>query len=147
MIWNQKRPLPESRQEPQWSDRDTNPLTKLSTQNVSCLQETQVQGMEQRWREWPTNNWPNLRPTPWAKHKSVTLLMILCYACRHACYPQRLHPPAGSDRHRFSQPKSGWSLGTLMQEWEEGFWATKGIGYPQEDQQSQLIWALGDLRA
>ena len=52
--------------EPQWSNRDTNPPTKLSTQNLSCLQEMQGWGMEQRLREWPTNNWPNLRPIPWA---------------------------------------------------------------------------------
>jgi hypothetical protein len=62
-------------QEPQWSDRDTNSPTKLSTLNLSCLQEMQGQGMEQRLREWPTNNWPN-------GHKSLTLLMILCFACR-----------------------------------------------------------------
>jgi hypothetical protein len=28
---------------PQWKDKDTNPLTKLSTQNLSCLQEMQGQ--------------------------------------------------------------------------------------------------------
>lgn len=28
----------------QWRDRDTNLSTKLSTQNISCLQETQRQG-------------------------------------------------------------------------------------------------------
>ncbi|EDL87993.1 rCG56853, isoform CRA_b [Rattus norvegicus] len=38
---NLKRPPSVARQEPQWSDRDSNPPTKLSTQNVSCLQETQ----------------------------------------------------------------------------------------------------------
>ena len=30
-----------ARQEPQWSDKDTNPPTKLSAQNLSCLQEMQ----------------------------------------------------------------------------------------------------------
>jgi hypothetical protein len=48
------------RQEPQWSDRDTNPLTKLSTPNLSCLQ-MQAQAREQRLRECPTNKWP----IPW----------------------------------------------------------------------------------
>lgn len=38
-IWNLKKPPPVARQEPQWCDRDTNPLTKLATQNLSCLQE------------------------------------------------------------------------------------------------------------
>jgi hypothetical protein len=37
--------------EPQWSNRDTNAPTKLSTQNLSCLQEMQALGMEQRLRE------------------------------------------------------------------------------------------------
>ncbi|EDL24761.1 mCG144744, partial [Mus musculus] len=31
-----------------------------------CKQEMQGWQMEQRLREWPTNNQPNLRPTPWA---------------------------------------------------------------------------------
>jgi hypothetical protein len=41
---------------------------------------------------------------------------------------------------------SGWSLGTLKEEYEEGLWVPKAIGTPQEDQQSQLTWTLGDLR-
>ena len=39
-------------------------------------------GMEQRLGKWPTNNPPNLRPILLEKHQSLTLLMILCYACR-----------------------------------------------------------------
>jgi hypothetical protein len=38
-IGNLKRPPPVARQEPQWSDGDTNPPTKLSTKNSSFLQE------------------------------------------------------------------------------------------------------------
>lgn len=33
-------------QKAQWSDRNTNPPTKLLTQSLSCLQEMQGQGME-----------------------------------------------------------------------------------------------------
>ena len=33
-----------ARQEPQWSDKDTNPPTKLSAQNSLCLHEIQGQG-------------------------------------------------------------------------------------------------------
>ena len=51
--------------EPQWSNRDISPLTKLSSPNLSCLQVMQAWGMEQRLGEWPTNNWPNLKPTSW----------------------------------------------------------------------------------
>jgi hypothetical protein len=39
--------------------------------------------MEQKWREWPTNDWPNLRPI-WimGETQPLTLLMIFCYDCR-----------------------------------------------------------------
>ena len=45
-IWNLKRSPPVARQESQWCYRDTNLPTKLSTQNLSCLQERQAQWME-----------------------------------------------------------------------------------------------------
>ena len=38
---------------------------------------------------------------------------------------ERWHPVVDSDRYRYPQPNSGWSLGTLMEEWEEGLWAQK----------------------
>ena len=53
---------PVARQELQWSNRDTHPLTKLSIQNLSCLQKMQAWELEQRLREWLTNNQTNLRP-------------------------------------------------------------------------------------
>jgi len=59
---------------------------------------------------------------------------------------ERLHPASDSDRCRHPQPNSGWSSGTLMEEQEEGLWALKGMGTPQEEQQSQLTWSLGTLR-
>jgi hypothetical protein len=34
------------------------------------------------------------------------------------------------------QPNNGWRLGTLMEELEEGLKTLKGIGTPQEHQQS-----------
>jgi hypothetical protein len=37
--------------------------------------------MEQRLRTQPTNDCSNLRPIPW-QSQPLTLLMILCYACR-----------------------------------------------------------------
>ena len=48
-----------------------------------------------------------------------------------------------ADRCRYEQPNIGWTLGTLMEELGEGLKALKGIGTPQEDQQSQLTWTLG----
>jgi hypothetical protein len=46
-----------------------------------ALQDTQEMKIEQRWEEWPTNDWPNLRPIPHCT-QPLTLLMISCYACR-----------------------------------------------------------------
>ena len=61
-IWNLKSPSLVTRQETQWSDRDTNSPTKLSTQNLSCLQKRK--GMEQRLGEWPTYSQLSWRPIP-----------------------------------------------------------------------------------
>jgi hypothetical protein len=46
----------EAGEEPWCSLRNTNPPTKLLTQNLSYLQEMHRLGMEQRLREQPTNN-------------------------------------------------------------------------------------------
>lgn len=37
-------------------------LENSQPKNAFYLQEIQAQGMDQRLREWPTNNWPNLKP-------------------------------------------------------------------------------------
>ncbi|KRY94069.1 hypothetical protein T11_2973 [Trichinella zimbabwensis] len=37
-IWSK---APEARQDSQWRDKDSNPPTKPSTQNLSCLQDVQ----------------------------------------------------------------------------------------------------------
>jgi hypothetical protein len=47
-ICNLKRLPPVAREEPQWSNRDTNMPTELLTPNLYCLQEMQGQVMEQR---------------------------------------------------------------------------------------------------
>jgi hypothetical protein len=80
-IWNLKRTPPVDRQEPQWTDRDTNPPTKLSTQNLSCLQEMQAQGVELRLSKWPLKT-GQLEIHPMDKDQTLTLFMITCYACR-----------------------------------------------------------------
>lgn len=36
----------------------------------------------QRQKEWHTNNWPNLKPIPWASINFWHLLMNLCHAYR-----------------------------------------------------------------
>ena len=56
---------------------------------------------------------------------------------------ERLHPGADSDRYRHPQSNSGWNLGPLVEEQEEGLLAWTGIGTLQEYQQCQLTWTLG----
>ena len=59
---------------------------------------------------------------------------------------ERPHPAADSDICRHPLPNTGWSLGTLKKELVEGLRAPKGIGTPEEIQQSQLTWTLGARR-
>ena len=73
---------PVARKEPQWTSRDTDPPTNLLTPNLYCIQEMHGRGMEQKLTEWPSNNQPQLETHSLGKHQSLTLLMILCYACR-----------------------------------------------------------------
>jgi hypothetical protein len=41
-----------------------------------------------------------------------------------AClFPERLHPSADSEKYRYPQLNSGWSLRTLMEELQEGMGA------------------------
>lgn len=43
-----------------------------------CITRVADPKREQRWREWPTNDCPKLRPTPWARI-NPWLSMIFCY--------------------------------------------------------------------
>jgi hypothetical protein len=46
---------------------------------------------------------------------------------------ERLYPASDSDRYRYPQTNSGWSLGTLMEEKEQSTKAPKVIETPQEN--------------
>jgi hypothetical protein len=78
--------------------------------------------------------------------------MILCYAVMLVdsnlahLSSERLHPETDGNRCRDLQPNTGRSSGSLMEELGEELRALKGIGTPQEGQQSQLTWTLGVLR-
>jgi hypothetical protein len=62
----------------QCRDKDTNPPTKLSTQNLSYLQEMQGWSRDGRKGQQPITT-----PThPTGKYQCLTLLIILCYAYR-----------------------------------------------------------------
>ena len=81
-IWNLKKPPPVVRQEPWWNDKDTNPPTKLSTQNLSCLQQMQTDtGDGAETERMTTNIRPNLKPFPWPSNNPWQDLTVLCYAC------------------------------------------------------------------
>lgn len=91
--------------------------------------------------EGMTDRYPvQLRPTH-GQHQSLTLLRTLCYAYRqeHVVLWEAL--PSSWLRYRYPQSNRGWSLETLMEEQEGGLWPLRGVGTPQEDQQT---WTLGD---
>jgi hypothetical protein len=56
-----------SQEDSQWRDKDTNPPTKPSTQKSVLPIRNAEKEIKQRLRERPINNWPNLRPIPWAR--------------------------------------------------------------------------------
>jgi hypothetical protein len=58
---------------------------------------------------------------------------------------ERLHPAADSDGYKHPQPNSNEAWGLSWKNRRENFRFQKGIGTPQEDQQSQLTWTLGAL--
>jgi hypothetical protein len=125
-----------AKQELQWSNWETKLPMKLSTPNLSCLQEMQGQGMEQRLREWPTNNQPNLRPIP--------LWMTLCYACWQeqvvlweaplSCWLRQTQTPTG---------KLWMELGDSYGRIGNRIVGPKGKETSQDDQHSQLTWPVG----
>jgi hypothetical protein len=64
----------------QWRDRDTNPATKPSTQNLSCLQD--VQGKDGPEIELLANKCLAQLETHTTRQSPLpTLLMIFCYIC------------------------------------------------------------------
>ena len=81
-------------------------------------------GVEQRLREWPTNNWPNLRSIPWAIPDTINDTLVVLED-RNKLSSELLHPAADSDKFGHPQPKSGWSLRIL---WKN---RRKVIGTPQ----------------
>jgi hypothetical protein len=59
--------------------------------------------------------------------------MILCYACRQEHVVLWEAPPISWLRYRHPQPNSGWNWGFLWKKW---LLVLKGMGTPQEDQES-----------
>jgi hypothetical protein len=144
-IWNLKRP-PVARQEPQWSNRDINPPTKFSTQNLSCLQVMQAQGRGQRLKEWPTKSSPTWDPS----HEKASVCDIIndTLSCLQsgACCPPRSSTQQLTQADIDTTAKQWMELGDSYGRLGGRIVGPKGIGTPQEDQQSQLTCTLGAQR-
>ena len=57
-IWNLKRPPLVARQDPQWRNKDTNPLTKLFNTKFVLSKRNAGTKMKQTLKVW-LNNWPS----------------------------------------------------------------------------------------
>lgn len=68
--WNLKRLPPVARHDSQWSAKDTNPPTKHSTPNFSCLKVMQGQRWNRDGWKRQINNQPYARSIPWASMKT-----------------------------------------------------------------------------
>ena len=138
--WNLKRPPPLLRQKPQWCDRDNNKPPKLLRQNLSCLQLVQAQGMEQRLKERPTNNWSNLRPIPWASTNCWQYRYTVMLADRSLAWlsSEKLHSTVYSNGYKHIV-NGDWRF--LWMNWEDC--RLRGIGTSQEDQQVNYPECLG----
>jgi len=107
-----KRPPPVVRQVFQWTDKDTIQLIKLLTQNLFFLQE-----MDQRLREWATNDCHRLRPISWARanpwHYSLYLLCLQIGVSSMAVLWEA--PPSSGLKQMQIPTDKHWSLGALME--------------------------------
>ena len=76
-------------------------------------------------------------------NQSLTLSVILCYACKQDNCPLRgsTQQPMGTDAETHSQTLDG-AWGVLWKSWRKGMRDPKRIGIPQEDQHSQLEQGL-----
>jgi len=98
--------------------------------------------MEQRLKERQPRNCstlPSLVQTP-KPNTTVDVKVCLQIGAWHGCHLRLCQHLTESDAD--TQPTSGLSLGTPMEELEEGLKELKGMATPQEEQQSQLIRPL-----
>jgi hypothetical protein len=103
---------------------------------------------------WWSKNWENEQPitrptwdTPHGQTPIPKLLMIFCYSCRqkqvalweapHSSWLRQIQTPTAKQWMELGD-SYGWTGGRTA--------GLKGVGTPQEEQQSQLTWILGALR-
>ena len=103
--------------------------------------------IEQRLREWQTNNWAQFETHPMGKHQSLALLMILCYACREetsiTVFRELLSSWQKGEAHGLALDRAHR---VLCRHWGEGSRAIEVIGTPKKDQQSLLTWILREYQ-
>ena len=100
--------------------------------------------MEQRMKEWPTNNWSNMKPIPWTNNNHCnyyTYMYKYYYAWKQeaSITSERLYLAADC-RNSYPLSNIALRLGTLIEELGEGLKALKGMRATQEKPQSQLTW-------
>ena len=95
------------------------PISKILTQNFSCLKEIQRQRVEQGLKEKAIQSLPQLGILPTCTHQTQTLLWMPRSACRQERYTvvsRETLPYPDLHRCRCSQPTIGLSTCTSMEE-------------------------------
>jgi hypothetical protein len=108
--WDLKRPPPTAKQDAQWRDKESRPTHRTFIPNFVLSKRNAGTKMEQRLKEWPTDNHHNLRAIPWAS------------------------------RCRYPQPNIGRRLGALMEEFREGLKALKHIGTQEPHRKTNSVY-------
>ena len=95
--------------------------------------------MEEKLREWPTNNWPNLRPIPWASQTPDTINDTLL------CLQTEASPSLRGVTQQLTQKDTdthsetgGWNMESLMEEQEEGLWLGRGQQFHNKTESTNL---------
>jgi hypothetical protein len=99
-------------------------MPKILTQNCSCLKEMQGQNWSRDWRkykQWP----PELVIHPMGGHQTLTLLLMLCCACRQE--PGMVSfwdvlPAFDWERCRYLKPTIGLNPGIPVKELGDEFY-------------------------
>ena len=148
MIWNLERLPSASRQGLSRNNRDTNPPTKFSTQNWSCLKKKKKKYRHRSGsRDWgngqpittPTWN-PSQEQTPIPNtiNNTVILPERAMFSLRGSTSQLT---QTDTDTHSQTWMEIGYSYGRVG----KMILDLKRIRNPQVDQQNQLTWALGAL--
>lgn len=122
--WKLKRPPPVARNNFRWRDKNTKPLTNLSSQKLFCLKEIQGQRQSRNGRNRQQITSPTWIPSNGQIPISISInhtLLCLQTGDYHNWY-LRDYPAAIWNRCKHPQTNIGWRFGTLMEELGERNW-------------------------